>query len=91
MKVLVPVPIVPSLAEGDRVPDRRRDRPAVLGVIDDGFGAVLLPAVLEELRNRLGIEEVIYHRKPNLSAMTDEKVLAGLDERCRAVVVGVCA
>lgn len=60
-------------------------------MIDDGFGVVLLPAVPEELRHRFDIGEVVYHRKTNLSAMTVESVLADLDERCRAVVAGVCA
>jgi hypothetical protein len=91
VKILVPVPIAPLAPENDRAPDRRLDRPPVLGVIDDGFGVVLLPGVLDDLRARLGIEDVVYHRKPNLSAVTEDAVLADLDERCRAVVVGVCA
>lgn len=91
MKVLLPVPIAPQASLRDRDVDRRRDRPPVLGVIDDGFGAVLLPAALAELRDRLRIDDVVYHRKPNLSAVTEDVVLGDLDERCRAVVVGVCA
>jgi hypothetical protein len=91
MKVLLPVPIAPSASHRDREVDRRRERPPVLGVIDDGFGAVLLPAALAALRNRLRIDDVVYHRKPNLSAATEDAVLVDLDERCRAVIVGVCA
>lgn len=91
MKVLLPVPIAPSASHDTHDVGRRRDRPPVLGVIDDGFGAVLLPAVLAELRKRLRIDEVVYHRKPNLSAVTEDAVLVDLDERCRAVIVGVCA
>lgn len=90
MKVLLPVPIAPPQADEVRG-QRRQDRPPVLGVIDDGFGAVLLPAVLARLRQGLHIDDVVYHRKPNLSAVTEEDVLSDLDERCRAVIVGVCA
>lgn len=89
MRVMLPVPAEPHVTESTK-PDLRR-RPSVLGVIDDGFGAALLPAVLEVLRSRLGFEDVVYHLKPNVSAVTDEPTLADLDERCRAVVVGVCA
>lgn len=91
MKVLLPVPITPPDSHDDRDLVSRRDQPPVLGVIDDGFGAVLLPAALAELQKRLCIDEIVYHHKPNLSAVTEDAVLDDLDERCRAVVVGVCA
>lgn len=89
MKVLVPVPT--SLRNHVDQTGGPRDRPAVLGVIDDGFGSVLLPPVLDVLRERLGLSDVVYHRKPNISAVVDEPTLAELDRGCRAVVVGVCA
>jgi hypothetical protein len=90
MKVLVPVP--PSLRrdeDGDHIGPR--GRPPVLGVVDDGFGTVLFPPVLDVLRERLGVTDVVYHLKPNITAAVDEATLDDLERRCRAVIVGVCA
>ncbi len=83
-----PEPQVPAFASAPRLTDLANKR---VGFIDDSKenAKELLEAVEAVLRQRHGISDVEYHRKPSASKPADPAVIEAMAASCDYVVVAI--
>ena len=81
-------PLVPPFTPAPRLPDLREKR---LALIDDSKenAKELLEEMTALLRERFGIAEVEYHRKPSASKQADREVIAQLARTCDYAIVAI--
>ena len=81
-------PIVPGFVPAPRL-DSLKDRR--VGLIDDAKDGAreLLEEIADVLRERHGVADVVYHRKPSASKPADPDVIRDMAAECDYVVVAI--
>ncbi len=81
-------PNVPSFTGAPRLKDLRGKR---LGLLDNRKpgGKELLEDLADLLRDRFGVSDVMYHRKPSQSRCADPEIIARMGRECDYALVAI--
>ena len=81
-------PIIPTFVPARRLDSLENKR---LGLIDDAKDGAreLLEEIADVLKERYGVSNVVYHRKPSASKPADPDVISNMAEECDYVVVAI--
>ena len=81
-------PIAASFIGARRLTDLRGKR---VGLIDDSKhnGKELLDDLADLLKNRYGVSDVMYHRKPSASKPADPEIIAKMGGECDYAIVAI--
>jgi hypothetical protein len=81
-------PLIPDFIPAPRLSDLNHKR---IGLIDDSKdnAKALLEEIEALLRQRFGVAQVTYHRKPSASKPADPAVIAQMAATCDYVIVAI--
>ena len=81
-------PLTTTFSGAPRLSDLRQKR---VGLIDDSKDNAkeLLEEIVEVLRQRFGVAQVVYHRKPSASKPAAPEVIQNLARDCDCVIVAI--
>ena len=81
-------PIVTSFTGAPRLKDLRNKR---VGLVDDSKpnGKELLEELTDLLKEKYGVADVMYHRKPSASKPADPEVISRMGKECDYVIVAI--
>ena len=90
-QVLVDPTTQPMIAAFTGAPRLRELRGKRVGLIDDSKpnGKELLEELADLIKERYGVADVKYHRKPSASKPADPQVVAELGKECDYVIVAI--